>query len=98
MTQIILFVFYVNPILVPAKINYLPRRKRGKLLEFCYPQSSEYHKTMWLWMIITYIVFLKYILGKLNPLRARWPIEPALIPGSCSVKWMRVFDSPWMGH
>ena len=19
-------------------------------------------------------------------------------PGFCSVKWMRVFDSPWMGH
>ena len=30
----------------------------------------------------------------LNPLRAEWPMEPALISGFCSVKKMRVFDSP----
>ena len=35
---------------------------------------------------------------KLNPLRARWPTEPALVTGFCSVKQMRVFDSPWTGH
>ena len=35
---------------------------------------------------------------ELNPLRARWPMEPALISGFCSVKRMRVFNSPWMGH
>ena len=23
-------------------------------------------------------------------------MEPALISGFCNVKWMRVFDSPWM--
>ena len=31
---------------------------------------------------------------KLNPLRAKWPIEPALISDFRSVKRMRVFDSP----
>ena len=36
--------------------------------------------------------------AKLNPLRAQWPMEPALISGFCSVKQMRVFDSPWTGH
>ena len=35
---------------------------------------------------------------KLNPLRARWPMEPVLISSFCSVKQVRVFDSPWMGH
>ena len=35
---------------------------------------------------------------KLNPLRAKWSMEPALISGSCSVKWMRVFDFPRTGH
>ena len=35
---------------------------------------------------------------KLNPLRARWPMEPALISGFCCDKWMRVLDSPWTGH
>ena len=34
----------------------------------------------------------------LNPLRAKWPMEPVLISGFCSVKRMRVFDSPWTGH
>ena len=28
---------------------------------------------------------------KLNPLGAMWLMEPALISGLCSVKWMRVF-------
>ena len=32
---------------------------------------------------------------KVNPLRAMWPMEPALISGFCNVKRMRVFDSPW---
>ena len=36
--------------------------------------------------------------NKLNPLRTKWPMEPVLISVFCSVKWMRVFDSPWMGH
>ena len=36
--------------------------------------------------------------GKLNPLRAMWPMEPVLISGFCSVKRMRVFDSPWTEH
>ena len=31
---------------------------------------------------------------KLNPLQAKWPIEPALISGFCSFKRIRVFDSP----
>ena len=35
---------------------------------------------------------------KLNPLRAMWPMERALISDFCSVKRMRVFDSPWTGH
>ena len=34
----------------------------------------------------------------LNPLQAKWPMEPALISGFFSVKRIRVFDSPWMGH
>ena len=25
-------------------------------------------------------------------------MEPALISGFGSVKWMRIFDSPWTGH
>ena len=36
--------------------------------------------------------------NELNPLQARWPMEPALISSFCSVKRMRVFDSPWMEH
>ena len=32
--------------------------------------------------------------AKLNPLRAMWSMEWALISGFCSVKQMRVFDSP----
>ena len=36
-------------------------------------------------------------LSWLNPLRARWPMEPALISG-CSVKGMIAFDSPWTEH
>ena len=43
--------------------------------------------------LITLCVFIK-----LNPLRALWPMELALISGFCSVKRMRGFDSPWMGH
>ena len=35
---------------------------------------------------------------KLNPLRAKWPMGPALNAGFCSVKQMRVFYSSWMGH
>ena len=31
---------------------------------------------------------------KLNPLLTKWPMEPVLISGFCSVKWMRVSDSP----
>ena len=30
---------------------------------------------------------------KLNPLRASWPIKPALISGFCSAKRIRIFDS-----
>ena len=30
--------------------------------------------------------------------RAKWPMEAVLIYDFCSVKRMRVFDSPWMGH
>ena len=32
----------------------------------------------------------------LNLLQAKRPMEPALIFGFCSVKRMRVFDSPWI--
>ena len=32
--------------------------------------------------------------AKLNPLRAMWSMEPVLISGFCSVKQIRVFDSP----
>ena len=35
---------------------------------------------------------------KLNPLRAKWPLERGLISRFCSVKRLRVFDSPWTGH
>ena len=35
---------------------------------------------------------------KLNPLQAKWPMERLLIFSFCSVKRMRVFDSPSMGH
>ena len=34
----------------------------------------------------------------LNPLLANWPMEPARIPGVCSVTQMKVFDFPLMGH
>ena len=44
------------------------------------------------------LTFRLIIFDKLNPLPAKWPIEPALISGIGSVKWMRVFDAPWMGH
>ena len=37
--------------------------------------------------------FCRFIKLKLNPLRARWPMEPALISGFCSVKRMRVWLS-----
>ena len=40
-----------------------------------------------------YVLF-HFLVKKLNPLRAKWPMEPALIPGFCSVKQMRVFDFP----
>ena len=33
----------------------------------------------------------------LMKLLAKWPMEPALISGFCSVKQMRVFDSSWTG-
>ena len=35
---------------------------------------------------------------KLNPLLTKWPKELALFFCLCSVKRMRVFESPWMGH
>ena len=35
---------------------------------------------------------------RLNPLRAKWSMEPALISGFGSVKQIRAFDSPWTGH
>ena len=35
---------------------------------------------------------------KLNPLQAKWPMEPVLISGFCSSKQMRVFESPWIGE
>ena len=35
---------------------------------------------------------------KLNYLRAKWPMEPALISGFCCFKRMGGFDSPWMGY
>ena len=39
------------------------------------------------------------MLANLNPLQAKWPMDLALnISGFCSVKQVRVFDSPWMGH
>ena len=45
------------------------------------------------------VLYLGSKKAKLNPLLARWPMEPALISGFCSVfKRIRVFDSPWMGH
>ena len=52
---------------------------------------------------ITFVCCIVYecktaVLIQLNPLRGKWPIEPALISGFCSVKRMRVFDYSWMGH
>ena len=35
---------------------------------------------------------------KLNFLQAKCPMEPVLIFNFCSVKRMKVFDSPWTGH
>ena len=43
------------------------------------------------------VVRREVLLSKLNPLRAKWPMEPALISGFCTVKRMRVFDSPLTG-
>ena len=37
-------------------------------------------------------------LAKRCLLRAKLPMEPMLILGFCSVKRMKVFDPPWMGH
>ena len=42
-------------------------------------------------------IFGAIFIKKLNPLRAKWPIEPALISDFCSIKRIRVFDSPWTG-
>ena len=37
--------------------------------------------------------------SKLNPFTSlSGPLEPALISSFCSVKRMRVIDSPWTGH
>ena len=71
-----------------------PKKERSPFVDSLPPSGTNQKRTK----PIPRCVNINLLLSKVNPLQVSWLIEPALIFGFCSVKWMRVFDSPWMGH
>ena len=99
-------VIIINPILIrvyPCKWGWLDLPHTNSNLSNSHSSSCSIHGILLLQTnILVLLLYLRLLWSsllpldqhKLNPLQAKWPMEPVLISGFCSVKWMRVLIIP----